>query len=209
MTSFFLVRHGETEWNVERRIQGWADSPLTSVGRAQAEIHGKLLATLGIDRVLASPLGRTKQTVAPIVRETKVAAEYHARLREVCMGEWSGRTSREIQSCYAEQWQARLDDPEGYRPPNGENRFDVSRRVAPLLVELNDAPQHDQVVLVSHGITIRVLLELLLGYSDETTRTLRVPNDLVYCVELGSANPAVRHYVSGEGPFEGLFISER
>ena len=140
MTSFFLVRHGETEWNVERRIQGWSDSPLTSVGRAQAEVHGRLLATHGVDRVLASPLGRTKQTVAPIVRETKVAAEYDPRLREVCMGEWSGRTSQEIQSSYAEQWQARLDDPEGYRPPNGENRFDVSRRVAPLLEELNDSP---------------------------------------------------------------------
>ena len=208
MTSFFLVRHGETEWNVERRIQGWSDSPLTSVGRAQAEVHGRLLATHGIDRVLASPLGRTKQTVAPIVRETKVAAEYDPRLREVCMGEWSGRTSQEIQSSYAEQWQARLDDPEGYRPPNGENRFDVKRRVAPLLEELNNAP-HDQVVLVSHGITIRVLLELLLGYSDEETRSLSVPNDLVYRVELGSADPIVRHYLSGEGPFEGLFISER
>ena len=208
MTSFFLVRHGETEWNVERRIQGWSDSPLTSVGRAQAEVHGRLLATHGVDRVLASPLGRTKQTVAPIVRETKVEAEYDPRLREVCMGEWSGRTSQEIQSSYAEQWQARLDDPEGYRPPNGENRFDVKRRVAPLLEELNNAP-HDQIVLVSHGITIRVLLELLLGYSDETTRSLSVPNDLVYCVELGSADPIVRHYLSGEGPFEGLFISER
>ena len=208
MTTFFLVRHGETEWNVERRIQGWSDSPLTPVGRAQAEVHGRLLATHGIDRVLASPLGRTKQTVAPIVRETKVAAEYDPRLREVCMGEWSGRTSQEIQSSYAEQWQARLDDPEGYRPPNGENRFDVKRRVAPLLEELNNAP-HDQIVLVSHGITIRVLLELLLGYSDETTRSLSVPNDLVYCVELGSADPIVRHYLSGEGPFEGLFISER
>ena len=208
MTSFFLVRHGETEWNVERRIQGWSDSPLTPVGRAQAEVHGRLLATHGVDRVLASPLGRTKQTVAPIVRETKVAAEYDPRLREVCMGEWSGRTSQEIQSSYAEQWQARLDDPEGYRPPNGENRFDVKRRVAPLLEELNNAP-HDQIVLVSHGITIRVLLELLLGYSDETTRSLSVPNDLVYCVELGSADPIVRHYLSGEGPFEGLFISER
>ena len=208
MTTFFLVRHGETEWNVERRIQGWSDSPLTSVGRAQAEVHGRLLATHGIDRVLASPLGRTKQTVAPIVRETKVAAEYDPRLREVCMGEWSGRTSQEIQSSYAEQWQARLADPEGYRPPNGENRFDVKRRVAPLLEELNNAP-HDQIVLVSHGITIRVLLELLLGYSDETTRSLSVPNDLVYCVQLGSADPIVRHYMSGEGPIEGLFISER
>jgi len=208
MTSFFLVRHGETEWNVERRIQGWSDSPLTPVGRAQAEVHGRLLATHGIDRVLASPLGRTKQTVAPIVRETKVAAEYDPRLREVCMGEWSGRTSQEIQSSCAEQWQARLDDPEGYRPPNGENRLDVKRRVAPLLEELNNAP-HDQIVLVSHGITIRVLLELLLGYSDEETRSLSVPNDLVYCVELGSADPIVRHYLSGKGPFEGLFISER
>ena len=208
MTTFFLVRHGETEWNVERRIQGWSDSPLTPVGRAQAEVHGRLLATHGIDRVLASPLGRTKQTVAPIVRETKVEAAYDPRLREGCMGEWSGRPSQEIQSSYAEQWQARLDDPEGYRPPNGENRFDVKRRVAPLLEELNNAP-HDQIVLVSHGITIRVLLELLLGYSDETTRSLSVPNDLVYCVELGSADPIVRHYLSGEGPFEGLFISER
>ena len=93
MTTFFLVRHGETEWNVERRIQGWADSPLTSLGLAQAEVHGQLLGQFGIDRIIGSPLGRAMQTVAPIVRETNVPAEYDVRLREVCMGDWSGRTS--------------------------------------------------------------------------------------------------------------------
>ncbi len=52
MTTFFLVRHGETEWNTQRRIQGWADSPLTSLGLAQAEAHGRLLGMFRIDRVL-------------------------------------------------------------------------------------------------------------------------------------------------------------
>ena len=208
MTTFFLVRHGETEWNVERRIQGWADSPLTSLGLAQAEAHGQLLGKFGIDRIIASPLGRAMQTIAPIVRETNVPAEYDVRLREVCMGDWSGRTSLELQSLYLDQWQARQDDPEGYCPPNGESRLDVKRRVAPLIAEIND-DSHQEVVLVSHGITIRVLLDLLLGFSDHTRQNLRVPNDLVYCVEVASTDPTVMHYVSGKGPFEGLFIPQR
>ncbi len=208
MTTFYLVRHGETEWNVERRIQGWADSPLTSLGLAQAEIHGQLLGKFGIDRIIGSPLGRAMQTVAPIVRETNVPAEYDVRLREVCMGDWSGRTSPELQSLYLDQWQARQDDPEGYCPPNGESRLDVKRRVAPLVAELNDA-SHQEVVLVSHGITIRMLLDLLLGFSDHARQKLRVPNDLVYCVEVGSSDTTVMHYVSGKGPFEGLFIPQR
>ena len=208
MTTFFLVRHGETEWNVERRIQGWADSPLTSLGLAQAEAHGQLLGKFGIDRIIASPLGRVMQTIAPIVRETNVPAEYDVRLREVCMGDWSGRTSLELQSLYLDQWQARQDDPEGYCPPNGESRLDVKRRVAPLIAELND-DSHQEVVLVRHGITIRMLLDLLLGFSDRTRHKLSVPNDLVYCVEVGPSDPTVKHYVSGKGPFEGLFIPQR
>ena len=207
MTTFFLVRHGETEWNTQRRIQGWADSPLTSLGLAQAEAHGRLLGTFEIDRVLASPLGRTMQTVVPIVQETGVVAEYDNRLREVCMGDWSGRTAQELQAQYLDQWQARLDDPEGYCPPNGESRLDVKRRVAPLVTELIDAP-HQTVVLVSHGITIRVLLGLLLGPSECKKPIRGVPNDLVYCVTRKSSDVTVMHYVSGVGPFEGLFIPE-
>jgi len=207
VTTFFLVRHGETEWNTQRRIQGWADSPLTSLGLAQAEAHGRLLGTFEIDRVLASPLGRTMQTVVPIVQETGVVAEYDNRLREVCMGDWSGRTAQELQAQYLDQWQARLDDPEGYCPPNGESRLDVKRRVAPLVTELIDAP-HQTVVLVSHGITIRVLLGLLLGPSECKKPIRGVPNDLVYCVTRKSSDVTVMHYVSGAGPFEGLFIPE-
>ena len=208
MTTFFLVRHGETEWNVERRIQGWADSPLTSLGLAQAEVHGQLIGRLGIDRIIVSPLGRAMQTVAPIVRETNVPAEHDERLREVCMGDWSGRTLQELQSLHLDQWQAREDDPERYCPPNGESRLDVKRRVAPLIAELND-DSHQEVVLVSHGITIRMLLDLLLGFPDHTRHKLSVPNDLVYCVEIGPSDPTVKHYVSGKGPFEGLFIPQR
>ena len=207
MTTLFLVRHGETQWNVQRRIQGWADSPLTSVGLAQAEINARLLGTLGIDRILASPLGRTKQTVAPIVRETRVEAEYDPRLREVCMGDWSGRTVQELQSRYLDQWRARQGDPEGYCPPNGESRVDVKQRVTPLVSELVDAP-HQEVVLVSHGITIRVLLDLLLGFSQRTRRTLSVPHDVVYRITPGSLDSMVMHYLGGEGPFDGLFIPE-
>ena len=207
MTTFFLVRHGETEWNTQRRIQGWVDSPLTSLGLAQAEAHGRLLGTFEIDRVLASPLGRTMQTVVPIVQETGGVAEYDNRLREVCMGDWSGRTAQELQAQYLDQWQARLDDPEGYCPPNGESRLDVKRRVAPLVTELIDAP-HQTVVLVSHGITIRVLLGLLLGPSECKKPIRGVPNDLVYCVTRKSSDVTVMHYVSGAGPFEGLFIPE-
>jgi len=207
VTTFFLVRHGETEWNTQRRIQGWVDSPLTSLGLAQAEAHGRLLGTFEIDRVLASPLGRTMQTVVPIVQETGVVAEYDNRLREVCMGDWSGRTAQELQAQYLDQWQARLDDPEGYCPPNGESRLDVKRRVAPLVTELIDAP-HQTVVLVSHGITIRVLLGLLLGPSECKKPIRGVPNDLVYCVTRKSSDVTVMHYVSGAGPFEGLFIPE-
>jgi broad specificity phosphatase PhoE len=178
------------------------------LGLAQAEDHGQLLGKFGIDRIIASPLGRAIQTVAPIVRETNVPAEHDVRLREVCMGDWSGRTSQELQSLYLDQWQARQDDPEGYCPPNGESRLDVKRRVAPLVAELNDA-SHQEVVLVSHGITIRMLLDLLLGLSDYTRQKLRVPNDVVYCVEVGSSDPTVMHYVGGKGPFEGLFIPQR
>ncbi len=125
---WYLLRHGETEFNLEGRLQGQQDSPLTARGRAQARGHGALLKTLiaepGTWRVVASPLGRTMDTARLACAELglpETAIETDARLMEIAYGEWEGQTYAEIEAYYPDHWAARQHDPWGFIVPGGES----------------------------------------------------------------------------------------
>lgn len=80
--TWYLVRHGETEWNAASRMQGQLDSPLTSLGRQHARTSGRLLARLGVDTVFASPLGRVRETLAILSEHVTVTSAFDDRLKE-------------------------------------------------------------------------------------------------------------------------------
>jgi len=82
MTDFFLVRHGETLWNSQKRYQGWKDSPLTVTGRNQGLIHGRLLAQHNISAIFASPLGRVQETLDQISQSINAETFFDARLKK-------------------------------------------------------------------------------------------------------------------------------
>ncbi len=149
MTDLYLVRHGETEWNRQRRIQGLTDIPLNDTGREQARITGMLLTRRPISRVVASPLGRARETAEiiatqlglddPELREAFVERDY---------GSAEGLDFHEIDVRY----------PPGVDVPGRESREDVAARVIPALQAL--AAQHpgEAIVVVSHGGAIRAAL---------------------------------------------------
>ncbi|SDE94197.1 histidine phosphatase family protein [Limimaricola pyoseonensis] len=154
----YVLRHGETEWNAARRMQGGLDSPLTPLGRAQARAMGRALAARGITavthRVLTSPQGRARAT-AELALGPDHAPE--PRLREIAMGDWSGRDRAEIDR--------RWPGPPGEhfldfyaRAPGGEGFAALWARCALLLASL-DGPA----VLVTHGMTSRVLRTIATG----------------------------------------------
>ena len=161
LPELLLLRHGQTEWNREGRFQGARDSRLTELGRAQAEAVSTLLRGLGVSRVshaaLTSPQGRARETARIALGPLGVAVEEDHRLVEIGMGEWTGLTRGEIDG----RWPGRCDEAllDFYgRCPGGEALSAVAERARAVL-ERVDRPT----VIVTHGITLRVLCALALG----------------------------------------------
>ena len=150
MTTFLLVRHGETDWNFERRVQGHADRPLNDTGRAQALALADELETEPIDVVYSSDLVRAHET-ARIVAERKGLEVTALRdLREKHFGTWEGLTDREVL--------ARFPDARRGHWGDAETAEEVAARVLGALRRIADAHPHGRVLVVSHGGPLRAVL---------------------------------------------------
>lgn len=207
MTSFFLVRHGETVWNVQKRIQGSSDSPLTVLGKKQAERNGVLLAQHEVSQLYASPLVRVQKTVECMqasLRDAKI--EFDDRLREIDQGAWEGLTWKEVQSRYRKLANRQRRDYLYSRAPGGESRADVLARAVPFVRELLARWESSEgtFAIVSHGLVIRLILEHMLDMDVERQHRFHVWNSLVYRIDVEASGNVVTHYLNGEGPYEGL-----
>jgi broad specificity phosphatase PhoE len=163
----YYIRHGETDWNVAGRLQGWHDPALNALGRRQAALCADILRDL-IERdghsptdygYVASPLQRARQT-AEIMRAALglVPNDYHvdSRLREIGFGEWEGLTFREVRSRAPQALAARERDKWSFMPPGGESYAQVAVRMREWYDTLNG-----NTVVVAHGGTARALIGVL------------------------------------------------
>lgn len=150
MTELYLVRHGETEWNAARRIQGRTDIPLNDTGREQARQAAELLARRRWQGVYTSPLGRAHETARIIAERLGLAGVTDIdAFVERDYGEAEGMGFDEIEALY----------PEGVRAPGQETREEVAARVVPALLELAERHPGERLVIVSHGGAIRAVLQ--------------------------------------------------
>jgi broad specificity phosphatase PhoE len=180
--TILLLRHGETEWNLERRYQGRFDSPLTERGATQARAIGRLLAGLPeavVAPIVASPQGRARLT-AEIIREelgSAGAVRVDERLRELTLGSWDGLTYGDV----AKRSPAIFDGDGRYdwyfRSPDGESYDAFTGRIADWLSELE---QSAPIIVVAHGLVSRVLRGLYAGLPRAAALTLPVPQDRIY-----------------------------
>ena len=169
MATILLVRHGETDWNRERRWQGHADPPLNEHGRAQARALADRLAADGIGAVYASDLRRARETAHIVAERLALPVAADPRLREVDVGEWSGLTHPEIEERFPEsfrRWQ-RYDGPGWER---GETYEEMGRRVVEALVEIAAKHGDERVLVVTHGGPIRALGAAIDGLSHMDAR---------------------------------------
>ncbi|WOI57464.1 histidine phosphatase family protein [Palleronia sp. LCG004] len=159
MKRLLLIRHGETEWNADRRLQGQRDIGLSTTGEAQALALAPLVASLAPGLVRSSDLVRARRTAALLGHP---GAKTEPRLREQALGDWEGRQIAEIR---AEDRQAYLDWRAGsYAPPGGETWTSFRQRVQAGL-EAAFATGPETVALVCHGGVIRAALDACLGLS--------------------------------------------
>jgi probable phosphoglycerate mutase len=188
----YVLRHGETAWNTERRMQGTKNSALTERGRAQAIAMGRALkAELarepGPTLFLRSPLGRTRETSEIVGRELGIAAgEWRddPRFAELSYGEWEGFTWKEIEASHPNalsQWRA---DPHGFCPPGGESHFELRRRSAAALADI--IASNTRTVVVSHGVSGAVLRGLNLGLDAKAMFVLENPQDAFFRLTHGA-----------------------
>lgn len=165
-----LMRHGETEYNAGRRMQGQLDTDLSAVGVEQAKVAGRALATRGPRLIRSSDLRRAHETALALAAITGQDVATDPRLRETHLGEWQGRTHTEVDEIdpgARRNWR----DNAHWAPPGGESRVQVAARSVPVVSELveqtTDWGQGDNaeapVVLVAHGGVIAALTAGLLG----------------------------------------------
>jgi broad specificity phosphatase PhoE len=183
----YLVRHGQTEFNRERRIQGHVDSPLTELGVRQAQAVGRLLRDLIRDpqgwRVVSSPLGRARSTAEIVAQKLGgLPVELEPRLQEMSWGSYDGRLRAEIEAEHPETF-----GKTGWAfdaPTDGETYEDVCARVGAWLAELPPEPER-KIVAVSHGISGRVLRGLYANLPRDEAGQQDVPQDAVFLLQHG------------------------
>lgn len=162
-TRFYLIRHGETQWNKEGRYQGMTDIPLSEPGLAQADLLGKRFHYLPLDALYVSPLQRAMATAKPIEKETGVKMVVDEHFREIHFGEWEGKSVPQLQQEYGETYEKFFENPFLHTFP-GEGSFDkVMERSVAEFEQLLQKHKGEYVAIVSHGGLLRVMLVGILG----------------------------------------------
>jgi probable phosphoglycerate mutase len=176
VTTFLIIRHGETDWNVAGRLQGWHDSPLTAAGRAQAAAIAARLATEPIDVLVASDLGRTLATAAPIAAARSLAVASDPALRERCYGILEGMTWAEIEHGHAEAYRRLIARDQDYRVPEGESGIQFRDRVHDAFERLAARHGAARVAVITHGGVLGIVYRQAHRIALEMPRTFTVPN---------------------------------
>jgi len=155
----WIVRHGETEYNAEDRWQGArTDLPLNDRGRAQAEAVAARLVDRNFAALYTSPMIRARQTAEAVAERTGLEPIEIEALREADHGHWEGKTKDEILADWPTAWKAFEADPMGVRRPGGESYGDTAGRVWPALEAIAARHTGQDVVVVTHGGPLRLVL---------------------------------------------------
>ena len=166
MGRWFLVRHGETDWNAAGRAQGQSQVPLNAAGRTQARALAARLRPLRFSAAYASDLSRVTETAAPILHGRDLSLVTFPALREKSFGAWEGMTFAEVETRFPKRYAKLFSNDGSFAPPGGESDRQLFQRVAAAVDRLRETHGRDRgnLLLVAHGgslcATIVRLLEL-------------------------------------------------
>jgi probable phosphoglycerate mutase len=157
-TTVLLIRHPESAWNRKGIYQGQIDTPLSPLGRAQAELVAARLSRDHLAGVRCSPLRRARALAQAIARYHHLAPQADARLTEICHGAWEGLSRQEVEHRFPELYRTWLDRPHEVTFPGGESLHDVHRRCMAPIEELLAQPDAGTWVVVSHDTVARLII---------------------------------------------------
>ncbi len=187
MPKFLLIRHGESVWNGERRIQGSQDPDLSPRGRHQADLLVARLRTHVSKRVAAvytSPLRRAAETAERIGGALNLPTVSEPDFREMCLGRWEGMTVSQIQAAFPGTYERWLQDPLAFPAPGGERLEAFARRVVGAFERMQAAQPGADLIVVSHGGVIKALLCHVLGLDMRALFRIKQDNTAMNHVEV-------------------------
>jgi len=169
-TRLYLVRHGATQLTAEDRFSGAIGVDLSVEGRAQAERLAERLASEPISAVYASPLSRTVETATILATPHRLPVVQRDGLREISHGHWEGMSRHDVETQFGAEYAAWDADPFTFAPEGGESGLAVLARALPVIREIVVSHVGQNVLVVSHKATLRLLLSSLLGFDERGYR---------------------------------------
>ncbi len=205
----YIVRHAETHWNVEHRIQGWSDSKLTETGVCQAKALAERLKNLRLNAIYSSDSGRAVTTAQCIALWHGIDVIPVKELRETSWGEWEGMTAEEIAVRYPEEWEKfsnrdiqehkdTLEIDSVSHVPGGETVAQASERMIRGLdmILSKHSGENDTALLVGHGGSLRFLITKLIGISPMLAKRFHLDNTSISLFQVGPNMHGVVHGIN-------------
>lgn len=189
MTRFYIVRHGETEWNAANRIQGHTDIELTEKGIEQARQAAERLRRERIDLVYSSDLKRASVTGEAIAAVHGLDVMTTPLLREAYLGHWQGLTIQEAAEKYPEEHAEYIKDSIANRPPGAEKLEEVIVRCKMFLDQMTAEYPDGHIAVGAHGGSVRGLVAAAFGFGPEIYRRIRMDNGSLTIIEIKNENP--------------------
>lgn len=169
-TRVFLIRHGATDHSAEDKFAGATDIPISAAGAEQVSALAGRLSSEKVAAVFASPKHRTMQTATILGEPHSLSPQPVPGLEEMSHGRWEGLSRAEVEKSFPDEYSWWESDPYNFAPVGGETGLAVTARALPTLLELVNRFAEQQIIVVSHKATIRLILSALLGFDSRTYR---------------------------------------
>lgn len=163
----YIIRHGETEWNKLKKMQGWKNSNLTDKGISDAIRLGERLKDIEFSNIYSSPLGRALKTANYVKGNRNIEIETHKGLKEMGFGLWEGTDRDTVVELYGEEHYNYWNKPHLYQSNDGETFQELFKRVEIALKYIMENATGDNILVVSHAITIKAIYYIIEKYELE------------------------------------------
>lgn len=204
MKRIYFIRHGESDWNKKKRVQGQKNTKLTEKGRKQAHLLGKKLNKLNIDIIYSSDLDRAKETSEIINEYINSELILSKMLREMNFGNWTGKLLQNIKENKKEDYNKWMTYPELVKFDSGESLEDVKKRMNKFFKEILKNDMYKDIAIVSHGSTIKMGIIALLKAENSLYKNMSIHNTSLTVIELRDYNNVLLRF-NDTSHLEGVY----
>lgn len=170
----YIIRHGQTEWNIQKRLQGWNNSNLTEKGTSDAKNLAERLKEVDFTHIYSSTQKRAIETAEILRKDRDIDIIKLDGLKEIGFGKWEGMEMEELLEKYSDEFNIYLNKPHLYKPTlDGESYEDIFKRVRASLEEILQS-KGENILIVSHGVTVKIMTSIIKNIPLENLYTIGI-----------------------------------